>query len=54
MGLMIFFFFFKGEVLINLGSRFRINLRNLMICVNLLLDSEKIEEKESRGTKRIG
>ena len=46
MGLMIFFFFFKGEVLINLGSKFRINLKNLMISVNLLLDS-----REDRGER---
>ena len=32
--------------MINLGSKFRINLKNLMICVNLLLDS-----REDRGER---
>ena len=33
--------FFLGEGLMNLRSRFRINLKNLMICINFLLDSRK-------------
>ena len=33
----------------NLGSRFRISLKNLMICIDLLLDSwEDKEEREQR------
>ena len=38
----------------NLGSRFRINLKNLMICkVFFFFGLKKIEEKESRGRERI-
>ena len=45
-GFDFFFFFFGGLVLIYLGSRFRISLNNLMICIDLLWDS-----REDRGEK---
>ena len=36
----------------NLGSRFRITLKNLKICIIYFVGFKKIEEKKSRGRER--
>ena len=41
-------FFFLREGLMNLGYKFRISLKNLMICIGLLLDL-----REDRRRKRV-